>query len=135
MDTERNTRFIVATLENTGIELLVYLNEFFAKWIQRVPALAACVSLNDEGEVFTNQQVHIHDSDTSEHLWFDGPLADFKIYVESSRRGPVYRLEYRSSRSRETFKSPPEVAQKMARLAFGNANHAMKESDKDVFKK
>lgn len=129
----------VEVLETVALELMVYLNMLFEEWMKHVPALCSLVPVNDNEEYFNSSNCHVHESEKSEHLYFDGPLADFKVGLEMNEDYEVsfYTLSYERDDKRLTYRVSDIISlgQKMAMLAFGHAGNAFVECETRIFEK
>lgn len=129
----------VEVLETVALELMVYLNMLFKEWMKHVPALRSLVPVDENEEYFNSSNFHVHESEKSEHLYFDGALADFKISLDMNEEGEVnfYTLTYEREDKRLTYPVSDIISlgQKMAMLAFGHAGNAFVECETRIFEK
>lgn len=129
----------VEFLEIVGLELMIYLNLLLKEWMKKVPALRSLVPVNGNQEYFDPLDCHIHESEKSEHLYFDGPLAGFRISVDMNDdyEATLYTLCYERDQESSTHRVSDIISlgQKMAMLAFGNAGDAFDECETRIFDK
>lgn len=132
----------VEVLETISLELLVYLNMLFSEWLNQVPALRSLVlskdEVDDDEEYFRLSDCHVHDSEKSEHVWFEGPLAGFQVSAELDEDEEIalYTLRYCRDGKKVThrFADIRELGQKIAMLAFGHAGKAFVDCETKIFK-
>ena len=112
---------------------------FLEEWMKEVPALCSLVPVNENQEYFTYSNCHIHESEKSEHLYFDGPLAEFQISVDINENSEViqYTLRYERDNKFSTycFSDIISLGQKIAILAFGHVGDAFVDCELRIFEK